>query len=217
MLTLFYHPLASYCHKALIGLYEADLPFTPHLLDLMDPAVRAAHLARWPIGKMPVLEDHGRGALIPEASIILEYLAVHYPAARSLVPADPELAWQARLRDRYFDLYVNDPMGKIVTDNLRPPGRGDPHGVEHARGVLRTAYDVIERELVGPWAVGETFTLADCAAAPALYFASRIERFGAEHRRTAAYLARLGQRPSVARVLREAEPYLANIPMPLVS
>jgi glutathione S-transferase len=213
-LILHFHPLSSYCHKALIALYESAVPFTGHYLDLADADVRTRYRALWPIGKMPLLEDQDRRHAVPEATIIIEYLARHYPAARGLVPADPDLAWQVRLRDRFHDLYVMDPMSKIVTDKLRPPGHHDTHGVDYARTTLRTSYDLLERELGSrTWALGDTFTLADCAAAPSLFYAHMVEPFGPEHKRLAAYLGRLKERPSYARVLREAEPFFKLMPV----
>jgi glutathione S-transferase len=212
-LTLYFHPRSSFCQKALIALYENDTPFEPRIIDLLDE-VSSAELKRiWPIGKFPVLRDGVRDCTIPEASIIIEYLAQHYPGRVPLVPADPELARQTRLRDRFFDLYVNVPIGKIVTDRLRPAGRNDPHGVDEAKRLLQTALGMIEQEMVTPgWAVGDAFTQADCAAAPALFYANIVMPFADTHRNTSAYLDRLKQRPAFARALREAEPYLKMMP-----
>lgn len=212
-LTLYFHPLASYCHKALIALYENDTPFRRHIVDLMDEAQRAALVKLWPIGKFPVLRDETRDRTIPESSIIIEYLAQHYPGATKLVPDDADLAREARFGDRFFDLYVHTPMQKIVADRLRPAGRKDPHGVEEARTQMRTALDIVERDMESrTWATGDDFTMADCAAAPALFYADMVQPFGASHPAAAAYLGRLKQRPSVARVLEEAEPYLHLVP-----
>ena len=150
---------------------------------------------------------------MPESSVIIDYLALHHPGAVELVPASAELAWQARLQDRFYDLYVAEPMQKIVTDRLRPPGRNDPHGAEAARTVLRTAYGVIERAMAAQtWAAGEAFTVADCAAAPALFYADWVEPFGASHPNVAAYLHRLLARPSIARVVEQAKPYRPLFP-----
>ena len=132
-LEFYFHPLASFCWKALIALYENDTPFEPVLVDLMDPASAAAFKALWPIGRFPVLRDEAKDRTIPELSIIIEYLAQHYPGRGELVPADPDLARQTRLRDRFYDLYVHEPMQKIVVDKLRPAGKNDPFGVEQAK------------------------------------------------------------------------------------
>jgi len=212
-LILYYHPLASYCWKALIALYENDTPFAPVIVDLMDPASAAAFKKVWPVGKFPVLRDAERGVTVPEAAIVVEYLAQHFPGRTQLVPADPDLAWRARLGDRFYDHYVNDPMGKIVTDRIRPAGRSDPHGVDEARALLRTALDMVETEMAGrTWAIGEAFTMADCAAAPALFYADKVMPLGEAYPRAAAYLARLRERPSFARVLDEAQPYFKMFP-----
>jgi glutathione S-transferase len=212
-LTLHFHPLASYCHKALIALYENDTPFTPHMVNLFDETERAALLKLWPIGKFPVLRDDARDQTIPEATIIIEYLDSHYPGKTQLIATDVDLAWQTRLCDRFYDLHVHEPMQKIVGDRLRGEGRKDPHGVEEAKARLLTAYGMIEQEMATRnWAMGDGFSLADCAAAPALFFANEVLPFGDSHQNVAAYFGRLKARASYARVLREAEPYFAMFP-----
>ncbi|MBR0696510.1 glutathione S-transferase family protein [Bradyrhizobium lablabi] len=212
-LTLHYHPLSSFCWKALIALYDNGTPFTPNLVNLGDPAERAALLRLWPIGKFPVLGDSTRGETVPESSVIIDYLDRHYPGATRFVPDDPKLALQARLSDRVFDLYVHLPMQKIVLDRLRPADKKDPYGVAEARTRLRASYAMLEQQLAdGGWAVGERFTLADCAAAPALFYGNMNEPFSDGHPRLAAYLERLTSRPSFARVLKEAEPYFGMVP-----
>jgi glutathione S-transferase len=208
VLRLRFHPFSSYCQKVLIALYENDTPFEPHIVDLMNEAEGAALKRLWPIGEFPVLEDAGRGETIPESTIIIEYLAQHYPGPTRLLPADGDGARLARLKDRIFDLHVHSHMQRIVFDRLRPEGSKDPTGVEQAKARLTTALDMIEQDIAGKtWATGDDFTIADCAAAPALYYADLVLPFTATHRNVAAYLDRLMQRPSYARVLREAEPY----------
>ena len=212
-LTLHFHPLSSFCWKALIALYENGTPFTPNSVNLSDPAERAALLKLWPIGKFPVLRDDARPATVPESSIIIEYLDLHYPGATRFLPADPVLALKTRLRDRFYDLYVHLPMQKIVGDRLRPADKKDSHGVEEARAQLRTAYDMIEQQMAaGPFAMGEAFTLADCAALPPLFYGNMIEPFGGNRKNVTAYFERLKARPSVARVLKEAKPYFHMVP-----
>ncbi len=211
-LTLYSHPLASFCQKALVGLYELDVPFTQRVIDLYDPTERAELVKLWPLAKFPVLADGARGVAIPESSSVLEYAEQHYARTPQLFPADPDLSRETKMRDRFYDLYVNTPMGKIVTDKLRPEGKQDPYGVDEARVQLDTAYGVADAwARVSTWAAGESFTLADCAAAPALFYASKIAPFG-ERRHLADYYARLCERPSVARVFEEAKPYLAMFP-----
>jgi glutathione S-transferase len=212
-LTLYLHPLASFCHKVLIALYENGTPFEARIVNLADPAESAELHANWPVGKIPVLLDRSRDRVVAETSIIIEYLAQHYPGAVPLVPSDPERALQARLWDRFFDLYVHVPMQKIVTDRLRPAGRNDPHGVEEARATLSTAYGMAERQLAErSWAIGDAFSIADCAATPALFYAHTLLPFGAEHAQLAAYFERLCARASVRRVIDEARPYFPNYP-----
>jgi glutathione S-transferase len=212
-LTLHMHPLASFCHKVLIALYENGTPFASHLVDLGDPAATAAFKALWPIGNMPVLRDEGKDRTVAETSIIIEYLDQHYPGAVRFIPADPELALQARFVDRFYDFYVHQPMQKIVTDRLRRAGENDHNGVAQARTLLQTAYGLIEHDMASrKWAAGDAFTIADCSAAPALFYANVVAPFGDTHPRIAAYFTQLRERPSFARVLLEAEPYFKFVP-----
>ena len=212
-LKLYFHPLSSFCQKALIAFYENDTPFEPHIVDLANEVSNAEFKAIWPIGRFPVLRDEANDRTVPESSIIIEYLAQHYPGRTQLVPADPELARQTRLHDRFYDLYVNVPMQKIVTDKLRPPGKNDPHGVEEAKRLLQTACGMIEQEMATKtWAMGDAFSMADCAAAPALFYVNLTMPLGGTHRNAAAYLGRLMERPSFARALKEAQPYFALFP-----
>jgi len=211
--TLLYHPLSSYCQKVIIGLYELGVQFEKQFVDLGNPAERAALCALWRMGKFPVLRDDAAARTVPESTTILEYADECLASEPKLVPADRACAMECRHRDRFYDLYVNTPVGKIVTDKLRPEGKHDVWGVEQAFAQLRTAYDIADEQLEhGPWAAGSEFGLADCAAAPALFFANKLAPFAASHRRLAAYFERLSARPSVARTLKEAEPYLHLFP-----
>jgi glutathione S-transferase len=212
-LTLHYHPLSSFCWKALIALYENDIPFTPNSVNLGDAAERAALLKLWPIGKFPVLRDDARGETVPESSIIIEYLDRFYPGRTRFIPADPGTALQARLRDRFYDLYVHLPMQKAMGDRLRPADKRDPHGVEEARVQLKTSYRMIEAQMAAnTWAIGEAFSMADCAALPSLFYANMVEPFGGTHQNVSAYFERLKARPSIARVMKQAEPYFGMVP-----
>lgn len=213
MLTLYMHPLASFCWKVLIGLYESDVPFHAHVVDLSREDDREALRRLWPFAKMPVLRDEARDRTVAESTTILEHLARHHPGRATLVPGDPELAAEVRAVDRVFDLYVHEPMQKIVDDRIRPPDAKDPLGVSRARATLAVAYDLIERRAAERvWAAGDAFTLADCSAAPALHYANEVQPLDGSHPHTAAYLARLRARPSFARVLREAAPYAHMFP-----
>jgi glutathione S-transferase len=165
MLTLYAHPLSSFCWKALIALYENDTPFEFHTLDQNS---WAAFAAKWPVARMPALEDSDRKQFVPEASIIIEYLDQHYRGRTRFIPDNPDAARHVRLWDRFFDLYVQVPMQKTVGDRIRPDGAKDAHGVEEAKRLIATSYDVLEKQLGDrQFAVGDSFTMADCAAAPA--------------------------------------------------
>ncbi|MEO8930598.1 MAG: glutathione S-transferase family protein [Caldimonas sp.] len=211
-LTLYYHPLSSFCWKVLIALYEADLRFEPRLVNLGDPVDRAAFEAVWPLAKFPVLRDNLRGKTTPESSIIIDYLARTELSAASLVPSDPDLAMQTRLIDRLIDGYIHLPFQQVVSERMRPDGQHDPFGVEQARSQIRSGYNLIDGMIAGPWAMGQTFTLADCAALPALFYADYSVSL-ADWPELLAYLGRLKARPSVARVLAEAEPFFQYFPL----
>jgi len=216
-LALYYHPLSSFCWKALIALYEADIPFEPRQVNLGDAGERAAFQAVWPLIKFPVLRDDARGQTVPESTIIIDYLVQNHASAAPLIPADPDTAWQTRLRDRLFDNYIHHPLQQIVADRLRPeaardPAARDPAAVERLRAAIRQGYELVEPMIAGPWAMGEAFTLADCAALPALHYAAYAAPL-TDWPVLTAYLARLKARPSVARVLEEAQPYAHFFPL----
>ena len=210
-LTLYLHPLSSYCHKALIALYENDIAFEPRLLDRES---FAEFKKLWPLGKFPVLQDETRNQLVPESTIIIEYLAVHYPGPVRLIPENADRAWEVRLRDRFFDNYLHTPMQKFAGDRLRPADKHDAYGLEEAKAAYRAALDILEADLAGKtWVMGDEFTMADCAAAPALFYGNRFYGpFRDSHPNTMAYLDRLMARPSYARALREAQPYMHMLP-----
>ena len=207
-LQLYFHPLSSFCQKVLVAFYENDTPFEPRLVDLGNEASRTDFKKIWPIGKFPVLRDDAKDRTVPESSIIIEYLSQHYPGRTRFVPADADLARQTRMRDRFYDLYVQVPMQKVVGDRLRPAEAKDPYGVEQARTLLQTAYGMIEQDMeTKTWAMGDVFTMADCAAAPALFYANLVMPFGGTHKSVARYFDRLMERPSFARAVDEAQPY----------
>jgi glutathione S-transferase len=212
-LVLYYHPLASFCWKVLIALYENEIPFEGRIVDLADPASRAELDRIWPVGKFPVLVDRTARLELPESTIIIEYLNERYPGASKFVPKKSGDARNVRLLDRFFDFYVHQPMQKIVTDKLRPVESRDAYGVEEARRTLATSYGMLETRMRdGEWLVGDGFSLADCSAFPALYYANRVAPLGNTHPRSQAYLARLHERSSVKRVFEEAGPYFENFP-----
>lgn len=213
-LVLYYHPLSSYCHKVLIALYENATPFTPHFVDLGKPESRKELTDKWPLGKLPVLVDKSRDWVVPESSIIIEYLGQHYPGPVKFLPVDADRARQVRSRDRFYDLHIDDHLFVIAGHRLRPEDKRDPFGLAQTMDRLRVALDLANEDLAGKtWAMGEEFSLADCAAAPALFYTNMVMPFYETHKNAAAYLERMKARPSYARTLKEAEPYLHMVPL----
>jgi glutathione S-transferase len=211
-LTLYYHPLSSYCHKVLIALDVLGIDLDKRLLNLGEPAERAAHLALWPTGKMPLLVDQGRP--VPETSIIIEYLQRHHARpGRTLIPHDPDAALDVRLWDRLFDFYVMTPMQAFTADLLRPEADRDALNVARAREGLLSAYALIDSHLEGrTWMSGDAFSMADCAAAPALFYAVTYVPLSPQQGNLAAYFERLMSHPSVALTIDQARPYFKYYP-----
>ncbi len=209
--VLYAHPFSSYCQKVLIPLYQNGTPFELRLLG-GDERVAQEHRALWPLAKMPVLVDAGR--TIVEAGIIVEHLDLHHPGARRFVPADPCAALEVRTMDRVFDNYVMTPMQKLVADAIRAPENRDAQGVAEARALLDIAYrwldDVMTRRV---WAAGETPSLADCAAAPALFYADWAHPIDPACSNLRAYRERLLAWPPFARAVDEARPYREFFPL----
>jgi glutathione S-transferase len=212
MSLIFYgHPFSSYCQKALIALYEKDLAFTYREMSSADPSAGQEAARLWPLGKFPVLTDGGR--TLAESSIIIEYLDGIVPGDAPLIPADRDAALAVRTLDRVFDNYVMTPMNVFVFDAMRPPEQRDALSCVQAGTMLDRAYAWLEETLTGrTWAAGEDFTLADCAAAPSLFYADWVYPIGAAYPTLAAYRARLLARPSFARCVEEARPFRALFP-----
>lgn len=207
------HPLSSFCWKVLIALHENETPFEDRLVNLGEPQSRAEFAALWPIAKMPVLEDQARGEIVAETSTIIDYLDQYYPGPVRFVPEDPERARVTRFWDRVHDLYIELPMQKIVLDRFRAEDDHDATGVAEAHKLIATALAMIDGDLAGKtWTMGDEFTLADCSALPALFYADRIEPLAGAYPNAAGLLERLKARPSVARVIAAAEPYFHMIP-----
>lgn len=206
---LYLHPLSSYCQKAVTAFYEKAIAFEPRILDGSDP-VASEFSALWPVGRFPVI-DHG-GKLVFEATSIVDYLDARFPDTPRLIPADPLAAADVRMWDRFFDNYISYPQQRIVFAAIgREPGGADMLARWHA--AFDTAYAVLDAHMQGrTWAAGE-FSLADCAAAPALLYADWTyaipKHFDALH----AYRARLLARPSYARALDEARPFRHMFPL----
>jgi len=211
-LTYYFHPLSSYCQKVLIALYENDTPFTPRIVNLMDEQERAEFRKLWPVGKFPVLRDEANDLTLPESTIIIEYLGNHYPGRSELIPRDADAATRTRLHDRFYDLHVHDHMQKIVGDRLRPADKKDLLGVAQAKEKLDTAYRIIDQQMASKtWSAGESYSMADCAASPALFYANLVHPF-ATYENLSAYFGRLSARPSFARCVTEAKPYFHMFP-----
>lgn len=210
-LELFGHPFSSYTWKVLIPLWANATLFTFRMVDPDHPGNSEALTQHWPFGQFPLLLDDGRP--VSESTCIIEHLDAHHPGANRWIP-DGELGRRVRFLDRIFDLRVMDRATVAVLDAIRPEQDRDPYGVERARAQLHVAYDWLEANLGdGPWAVGEAFTLADCAAAPSLFYADWVEEIGPKRPRLAAYRARLLAQPAVARAVDEARPYRKFFPL----
>jgi glutathione S-transferase len=211
-LALFAHPFSSYCQKAMIALYENETPFTLRLLDHNDPATFAEFAALWPVKRFPLLLDGERP--IAEATIIVEHLSLHYPGPVKLLPDDPDTRLEVRFVDRFFDNYVQTPQGKIVRDTLREGPERDTKGVADARAMLDTAYAWLEQRMAArEWAVADRFSLADCSAAPALFYADWTHPISDAFPNVRAYRSRLNARASFARAINEARPYRPLFPL----
>jgi len=210
-LTLFGHPFSSYTQKVLIALYENATPFTYRVISPEDPQAGEELKARWPLNRFPLLVDEGQS--IAEATIIIEHLDIHHAGEKRFIPSDPRVALEVRFMDRLFDNFVMTPMQKIVGDHLRPASERDPRGVADARAQLDTAYRWLDERVAGrEWAVECGFSLADCAAAPSLFYADWVQPIDAALTNARAYRARLLAQRSFARAVDEARPYRRFFP-----
>jgi glutathione S-transferase len=209
-LELLAHPFSSYCQKVLIALYADGTEFEYRMLDEDHPENMDELKRHWPFGKFPVLLDDGRAVI--ETTVIIEHLQAHHPGANVWIP-EGDLGRRVRFLDRFFDLYIMERMMKAGLDILRPEESRDPYGAEQARRELNLAYDWIETQLGETWAAGDQFTLADCAAAPSLFYADWVEEIGPSRPRLAAYRARLLAHPVVARCVDEGRPYRPYFPL----
>ncbi len=209
-LKLYAHPFSSYCQKVLVALWENDTPF--EYLHLEHPGVAEQRAALWPFGRFPVLTDNG--AMVAESSIIIEHLDLYHPGPVKLVPAEQKTALEVRFMDRFFDQYVMTPMQKPVFEALRTDGSRKDETMAEARQALDTAYAWLEAKLTGrTWAAGESFSMADCAAAPSLFYADWVHEIAATFPRVRAYRTQLLQRPSFARAVEEGRPYRHYFPL----
>lgn len=210
-LEFFGHPFSSYTQKVLIALWANETDFNYRMIGPDNPENMEELNRHSPFGLFPLLIDDGRPLF--ESSIIIEHLDAHHPGTHRWIP-DGEQGRQVRFLDRFFDLYVMNNMTVPVADALRPEGKKDTYGVEKAMARLRTAYDWLEANLGnGPWATGDDFTMADCAAAPSLFYADWVQEIGAQRPRLSAYRARLLAHPIVARAVDEGRPYRHFFPL----
>jgi glutathione S-transferase len=209
-LVLYAHPFSSYCQKVLTALYENGTRFEYRKIEDANAWTELAK--RWPLRRMPVLVD--KGVTVVEASVIVEYLGLNYPGPVKLLPDDPREALEVRLMDRFFDNYVATPQQKFVFDKLRPEQSRDSYGVEEARATLTTAYEWLDGVMAKrTWAAGDSFSLADCAAAPFLFYADWSHPIDDRFEHVRAYRRRLLARPSFARAVDEARPYRPLFPL----
>jgi glutathione S-transferase len=208
-MKLYAHPFSSYSQKALIALYENGTPFEYRSLE--EPSANAELQSLWPLKRFPVLVDQGRTIL--ESSAIIEHLQIHHPGPVRLIPED-DAGVEVRMLDRIFDNYVMTPMQKIVLDRRRAEPDRDAYGVTEARGFLDSIYTWLDKHLTGrTWATGDAFTLADCAAAPSLFYADWAHEIPTACANLRAYRARLLARPSVVQAVNEARPYRRYFPL----
>ena len=211
-LKLYAHPFSSYCQKVLVALYENDTPFEWCMLSQDHPQMLQEWARLWPLQRMPLLVDAGH--TVVESSIIIEHLGLHHPGPVPLLPTDAGAALEVRGMDRFFDNYISTPQQKIVADSLRPEAERDARGVADARTMLDIAYGWLDQAMAGrEWAAGENFSLADCAAAPFLFYADWTHRIDPSFANVLAYRQRLLARPSFARAVDEARPYRPLFPI----
>lgn len=207
---LYAHPFSSYCQKVLIALYENAVDFEYRMLE--EPGVGEELARLWPIAKFPVLKDGDRTLI--ETSVIIEYLQIHYPGPVKLIPADPDAALEVRTMDRVFDNYVMNAMQPLVNNMLRPPEHRDPHLSAYVHAQLDKIYAWLDSHMAGrEWAAGDSFSLADCAAAPSLFYADWAYPIPEAHAELKAYRARLLARPSFARAVDEARKFRHYFPL----
>lgn len=211
-LKLYAHPFSSYCQKALVALYENRTSFDFMMLDGEHPDIFSEFASLWPIKRFPLLVDDDR--VVIEASTIIEYLGLHHPGPVPLIPADAKQALEVRIMDRFFDNYISTPQQKVVFDSMCPADERDARGVADARRMLDTAYAWLDRVMADrQWAAGDDFSLADCGAAPFLFYADWTHRIDVRFGNVLAYRERLLARPSFARAVDEARPYRGFFPL----
>ena len=210
--VLYSHPFSSYCQKVLTALYENGTEFDTRMLGPEDPSAYEDLCSMWPVKRFPVLLDGEKRVF--ESSIVIEYLDLHYPGPVKLIPDDADAALDVRMMDRFFDNYISTPQQKVVFNAIRPEEHRDPYGVQEALGMLDAAYGWLDERMAGrEWAAADAFSLADCAAAPALFYADWTHPIDEQFAHVRAYRNRLLARPSFARAVDEARPYRSFFPL----
>lgn len=210
-MKLYYSPVSSYSMKTLMAFHEKGVAFEPTIVNLMDPAARADYAKVYPLGKVPFLRVEDKNLGIAESTTIIEYIDQHFASGTKLIPSDPDAAREVRYRDRFFDLHISEPMAKIFFDSWRPQGQGDAFGVTQAKAKLTTAFKMLDDVMADrTWAAGSELTMADCAAAPALFYCRNVHPF-TDLKNVTSYANRLMERPSFQKVVKEAEPILAQL------
>ncbi|MFC7049209.1 glutathione S-transferase family protein [Emcibacter nanhaiensis] len=208
-MKLYYNPLSTYSQKVLIAFYEKGLTFEPFVIDPRDKSARQSYQKIYPLGKIPLLITE-QNRPVPESSIIIEFLDMNYMTGATLLPRDGEMSRQARLKDRMYDLYLNNPVVELLFESQKPRDRQDPCRMIKARETLDIMYEQLNENLCDhSWANGEEFSIADCAAAPALFYGQRVHPFS-KYPAIKAYFSRLLGRPSLQKVLGEAEPLVKS-------
>ncbi|MGH8211846.1 MAG: glutathione S-transferase family protein [Rhodanobacteraceae bacterium] len=211
-LKIYGHLFSSYTQKALMALYENDTPFDFLELSPEHPDIYADFAQRWPIKRFPLLVEGERQVM--EATSIIEYFDLHHPGRTRFIERDPDAAVETRMMDRFFDNYIQGSQQKVVFNELRPEKNRDSYGVDEARRMLETAYAWLDRRMADhEWAANDAFGLADCAAAPALFYADWTHEIDSKFSNVRAYRARLLARPSFARCVEGGRPYRSLFPL----
>lgn len=209
-MKLYYHPISTYSQKVLMALYEKNIEFTPHIVNLMDEVSKKEYREIYPLGKVPLLmceEDH----MIPESSIIIEYLDTHYNSGIQLIPEDKDTARQVRFIDRMQDNYLNENIVTLIFEGMKPADKQDPEKQAKAKEQLDIMYQYMNKQYnETTFAKGDNFTMADCSAVPALFYAQQIYPFE-QFEGIKAYFKRVSERPSYQKILAEAQPHLEKM------
>lgn len=209
-MKLYYHPLSTYSQKVVMALHEKQMPFEPHIVNMLEEAERKKYREIYPLGKIPllILDD---GHMIPESTIIVEYADMTSDKGPRLIPSDPQSARQVRFFDRMLDLYLNDSVANLIFEGWKPEAERDQALIDRCQERIGIMYDYLDKHLGGKtWLKEESFSMADCAAAPPLFYAQQTAPF-ADRPNISAYFERVQTRESYRKVIEEAAPYLAEL------